>query len=542
MTNTLRPDSVRHPARAWSRVTASAGGVFGALVSLACFLPALASSSAGAEVSPPPAASEVVLFGFDDHAFPFRNHVETHLYQGLRPRMVLRPGPPGSHDEVILYYGTVIRIGDTFYMWYNGNHGPLRPLNGFERTFTVLCYATSKDGVNWEKPNLGLVEFNGSKANNIVDFPEPLLWSTAAVLHDPEDPDPARRFKIAYEGGSREDPANVFRVAFSPDGLHWTPSRKNPVGPLFEMAGITRHRGLYYVSGQNPFLAHRPVFSRRMVTYVSSDFETWSSSAAVALDPGPDVSGPSVDDDRHEYKEIHLGASLWNRGNVILGIHGMWQGHPSGDRRLATIDLGLVLSHDAIHFNEPVPGFRIIPAREQPESPVGVFPALVQGQGMENVGDETLYWYSLWRGNYGSGVRLVTWARDRLGGLQPFRPRDHRLDSENAPPPPMQAETISTPLDVLGAESGAFVNASGLGQYSRLRVDVLDEGFHPVPGFSGEGAAVVGADGFRVPLKWPGGAKLPASLGALRLRVHFEGVRAEDARLHAVYVTGAKIR
>ncbi|MES1166640.1 MAG: hypothetical protein ABUL68_01425, partial [Pseudomonadota bacterium] len=230
------------------------------------------------------------------------------------------------------------------------------------------------------------------------------------------------------------------------------------------------------------------------------------------------------------------------------GIHGMWQGHPTGDRRLTSIDLGLVLSHDAIHFQEPIPGFRIIPAREQPESPVGVYPALMQGQGMENVGDQTLYWYSLWRGNYGSGVRMITWARDRLGGLQPFRPRDHVYDSENAlgvdlhHALKLQAEAISTSLDVTGAETAAFINASGLGQYSELRVDVLDEGFHPLPGFSGNEAAVVNADGFRVPLKWPSGTKLPASAGPLRLRVRFEGVRAEDGRLHAVYVTGANVR
>ncbi|MBT7861391.1 MAG: hypothetical protein HN712_13800 [Gemmatimonadetes bacterium] len=31
-----------------------------------------------------------------------------------------------------------------------------------------LCLATSNDGVHWEKPELGLVEFEGSKRNNIL--------------------------------------------------------------------------------------------------------------------------------------------------------------------------------------------------------------------------------------------------------------------------------------------------------------------------------------------------------------------------------------
>ena len=34
-----------------------------------------------------------------------------------------RRNPPGSHDEVVFYYGTAMRIGETFHLWYNGNFG-----------------------------------------------------------------------------------------------------------------------------------------------------------------------------------------------------------------------------------------------------------------------------------------------------------------------------------------------------------------------------------------------------------------------------------
>ena len=141
---------------------------------------------------------------------------------------------------------------------------------------------------------------------------------------------------------------------------------------------------------------------------------------------------------------------------MILGIYGQWHGHPTGDRRMVTIDLGLAISHDAIHFQEPIPGFRFIPTREQLESPWGVGPALMQGQGMENLGDQTLYWYSLWRGPSGSGVRMVSWERDRLGMLKPFDPREARV--------------ISCPIQVTTGEANVYVNASGLNDYSRLRV------------------------------------------------------------------------
>ena len=221
-------------------------------------------------------------------------------------------------------------------------------------------------------------------------------------------------------------------------------------------------------------------------------------------------------------EQLHLGAALWNRGNVILGIYGQWHGDLSGDRRLLTMDLGLAVSHNAIHFHEPIPGYRFIPAMEQPGSPIGVHPTLQQGQGIENVGERTLYWYSLWRGGPGSGVRMVSWGRDRLGMLKPYQNRRPRA--------------ISCPIRVVGGQAKVYVNASGLGDQSQLRIELMDEGFRPLPGYNGVDAPVLGKDGFRIPVSWRGGDVLTASQGLVRVDVQFEGVRPEEARLYAVYV------
>lgn len=468
----------------------------------------------------------VVLFGFDDRAFPYKSGAQIHLKQGESPRVVLEPGPPGSHDEFIRYYGTVLRIDDTFHMWYYGNYGDDPGNIGYghgAHPGDVLCYATSKDGINWTKPNLGLVEYNGSKNNNIVDFPEPNPRPSAAILYEPEDPDPNRRFKLAYEadrgGGAK------FLVAFSPDGLHWTLSEKNPVGPFFEMQGITKFRDNYYVNGQVGLTTYKPFRTRQLATFASKDFEHWSPVAALGLDRSTDLSGPSTENEWNTYEEIHLGAGLWNRGNVLVGIYGQWHGHPTGDRRLVSMDLGLALSHDALHFQEPIPGYKFIPAREQPESPGIGYPALMQGQGMMNVGDETYYWYSTWKGIEGTGVRLVSWDRDRLGMLKPFK-RD--------------AQTVSAPIEVSGnAGARVFVNASGLGEHTELRINVLDEAFKPVSGYSGDEAAVIENDNLRLPVRWGDGDVLPSD-EVYHIQVIFDGVRPEDANLHAIYIETLK--
>src|SRR6185436_20701640 len=53
-----------------------------------------------------------------------------------------------------------------------------------------------------------------------------------AVIDDGErEKDPSRRFKIMWWSGTTE-PAGA-AVAFSPDGIHWTPHDKNPVLPLY---------------------------------------------------------------------------------------------------------------------------------------------------------------------------------------------------------------------------------------------------------------------------------------------------------------------
>ena len=65
-------------------------------------------------------------------------------------------------------YHAVFKDGDIYRMYYRGTHDD-RPFGGSGATHPeVICYAQSDDGITWTKPDLGLVEFDGSTQNNII--------------------------------------------------------------------------------------------------------------------------------------------------------------------------------------------------------------------------------------------------------------------------------------------------------------------------------------------------------------------------------------
>ena len=148
-----------------------------------------------------------------------------------------------------------------------------RPPRGREM---ALCYAVSKDGIRWEKPELGLVEFEGSKQNNIV-------WRGphgAGVFKDLRDPDPARRYKAFFRGAKMS-------VAFSADGIHWGAAVSCPE---IDVAGDTHNNALWaptlgkYVGITRTWGEQ----GRQVARTESNDFLKWTKAKVVleGLDKG----------------------------------------------------------------------------------------------------------------------------------------------------------------------------------------------------------------------------------------------------------------
>jgi len=110
-----------------------------------------------------------------------------------------------------------------FRMWYAA-HGSLTLPSGVGARYPA-CYAESDDGIHWTKPELGLHAYKGSKANNIV-IPGGNIWG---IFHEPQDPDPNRRYKAIVWHKPKYVPREGYFVYSSPDGLRWKRETRDPV-------------------------------------------------------------------------------------------------------------------------------------------------------------------------------------------------------------------------------------------------------------------------------------------------------------------------
>lgn len=127
-------------------------------------------------------------------------------------------------------YNSIFKDGDIYRMYYRGwNRGKKGELTHD----MVWCYAESKDGIHWTKPDLGLFEFNGSKKNNIVlasrnygSFHFKLTDNVTVFKDQNPNVSPDALYKALVD---RRVPAWVLLAFKSPDGIHWTPLNEEPI-------------------------------------------------------------------------------------------------------------------------------------------------------------------------------------------------------------------------------------------------------------------------------------------------------------------------
>jgi hypothetical protein len=204
-----------------------------------------------------------------------------------------------GHEGPFAGYTTVIRDGDLFRMYYRGISQISRDGSEHERT----CYAESRDGVTWTKPQLGLFEFNGSTANNIV------LADVAPVTHNfcpllDTNPDAPASERYKGVGGTGDE---LFAFV-SADGLHW---KRMQADPILSSADVSlRHRHLFdsqnlafWSDSEQCYVCYFRLWDgiRRIARTTSPDFRNWSPAVLMRQMHDDGVTGPRPAPEEHLY-------------------------------------------------------------------------------------------------------------------------------------------------------------------------------------------------------------------------------------------------
>jgi len=218
----------------------------------------------------------------DDHLIERLSGAELRLHHPTPREIAIEFDKPW--EGALCNYVTVFKDGDRYRMYYRGSHvifvqGGYREPNPY-----VTCYAESRDGIRWVKPELGLFEFKGSKKNNIILTPDVVGKAThnlCPFLDTRPGVSPAERYK-ALGGVSTGTGLHAF---VSADGIRWKQSSGDSVMPRgpFDSQNLA-----FWDAERGEYRAYFRDFrnGRDISTATSKDFRTWKDVVWLEYSPG----------------------------------------------------------------------------------------------------------------------------------------------------------------------------------------------------------------------------------------------------------------
>jgi hypothetical protein len=381
----------------------------------------------------------------------------------------------------------------------------------------ATCYATSRDGIHWEKPQLDVVP----GTNIVLNTPR----DSATVWIDARPARPQDRFKMAlYQG--------TFQLYRSADGIHWTRASKG---------AKTGDRSTFFY---DPFV-DRWVFSirtqcrlgRGRLYWDTPDFFSFSEDALARRPASKWTSADSADWPRDDLKArpqlYNLDCAAYE--SLLLGLFSVWRGdyrakpvtekaaelQTAGRPKQNSVCVGF--SRDGFHWDRP-DRRAFLPVSErmgdwnwgnvQSTAPC----CLV-------VGEELWFYVSGRAGRSYPGAKSCD--SGATTGLARLR-RDGFASLEAGEEP----GTLTTRTITFQGKY-PFVNVDA--KAGQLRMEVLDAGGKVIAPFAMANCLPVRADSTRQPVQWQGAADL-SSLSGKQVRFRFELRRG---RLYSFWVSPA---
>lgn len=374
-------------------------------------------------------------------------------------------------------YYSIFQDGDRYRMYYRGAHFDETTKKPTHPEFT--CYAESRDGLTWEKPKLGLFEFQGSKENNIVWAAKDDSTHNFTVF---KDANPACPADARYKALAGERPG--LRALKSPDGIHWSLITDKPV--ITKGAFDSQNLAFWHPVHRKYFDFHRHFHDkvRGIMTATSDDFLTWTEPKFLEFDGGT-----------VEHLYTNAVQPYFRAPHLFVGFPTRYQ------PRNQQVEPILMTSRDGLHFHKWAEPLIPITAPKDRDGNRSNYMAwgLLQLPGDEKT--MTVYGTEAYYAGPGSRLRRFTFRTDGFCSL-----------SATEEP----GDVTTRPLNVAGGELSLNVQP---GPSGRVQVEIQDAQGQPIPGFAIADCQPITADSIDSRVKWTSGASLPAAVKEpIRLR------------------------
>jgi hypothetical protein len=404
-----------------------------------------------------------------------------------------------------------------FKAWYGGasekTHDSVPP--GNKMPCSVLCYATSHDGVNWDRPNLGLYEVMGTKENNVVvgDDLRQGMNHWESVLKDPLGTNPERRYKgLGWSSFDWDGPMSGIYTMTSPDGLHWTHSPEpivhfHPRKGTKDLGPIGDAQALMIDMARRRYVALLRAQPNRKMS-VSTDYVNWTA---------PRVCLKAREGEESNTLYNHVG---FNYGDRYLGFLTYF----SRDLHNPLLTIHLLSSRDGDNWDRPETGRPLIDVGEVGEW--DRFTNMLTGAPPIRVGDKLYIYYRglARRHNPYEGKGFATAG----GGIGLAVMRVDGFASLNAN---YEGGKVTTSLFIT---RGKELHVNAKADVGQLQAEVLNEQNFPIPGFTRDDCDPVHVDSCDCAVRWKENASLEKLQGQpIRMRFYLQNARFYSYRIVA---------
>jgi hypothetical protein len=400
-------------------------------------------------------------------------------------------------------YCTIIRDGSEYRAYYRGN-----PTVGKDGSNSeVTCVATSKDGITWTKPELGLFEVSGTKANNVVlAGMAPFSHNFCPMIDTRPGAPKAERYKAL--AGIRTTGLFAF---VSEDGLRWKKPRDEAVIPkgAFDSQNVP-----FWSDAEKCYVCYFRVFVdgiRRISRTTSKDFLTWTDPTLMTYGDSP-----------IEHLYTNQTHPYFRAPHVYVGVAARFM----PGRQVLTAEQAKAVGVDPRYFKDCSDGVLITTRGGDRYDRTFMEGFLAPGIGAEN-------WVS--RTNYPALNVVLTGPNEMsLYANQNYgQPTSHlrryslRLDGFSAAVAPYAGgELLTKPLTFSGKELALNFATSAAGG---IRIEIQDAAGKPLPGFAlADAVETIGNETDRV-VRWKAGGDVSALAGKV-VRLRFV---MKDAKLFA---------